>query len=366
MAEPVDTAELESDVERDIPFGSPAEVQAVRDATRNEQARRRPPRPWRRKRFAGVQHLLPRWSGKLVWGLVIVGFIVLFGLIGPLIVAESARLRQSRAPAAEPRALARHHQARLRRVRPAGLRHPRLALRSASWRASIALVLAILFGILAGYFGGVLDEVLSLFTNIMLVIPGLAAGDRDRHLRAEHAWSRTPRAQLAHGGDRARHHQLGGLGASCCAAQAQSLRTRDYVPPRGSRARSRCADPLRRDPAEPGAAARRAVHLRHHLRDPRRGRPVVPRPRRHRLDHLGHDAQRRADRAGRRQRRVVVVRSAGARSIALLGAGLSLINFAIDEIIDPKLRLAPQAARRAAPGGPEPRRQQSADGGAFA
>ena len=32
--------------------------------------------------------------------------------------------------------------------------------------------------------------------------------------------------------------------------------------------------------------------------------------------------------------------------IALLGAGLSLINFAIDEIVNPKLRLAPQAARR--------------------
>ena len=31
--------------------------------------------------------------------------------------------------------------------------------------------------------------------------------------------------------------------------------------------------------------------------------------------------------------------------IALLGAGLSLVNFAIDEVIDPKLRLAPKAAR---------------------
>jgi peptide/nickel transport system permease protein len=32
--------------------------------------------------------------------------------------------------------------------------------------------------------------------------------------------------------------------------------------------------------------------------------------------------------------------------IALLGAGLSLINFSIDEIINPKLRLAPENARR--------------------
>ena len=32
--------------------------------------------------------------------------------------------------------------------------------------------------------------------------------------------------------------------------------------------------------------------------------------------------------------------------IALLGCGLSLINFAIDEIINPKLRVAPEAARR--------------------
>ena len=32
--------------------------------------------------------------------------------------------------------------------------------------------------------------------------------------------------------------------------------------------------------------------------------------------------------------------------VALLGTGLSLINFAIDEIVDPKLRLAPKAARQ--------------------
>ena len=32
--------------------------------------------------------------------------------------------------------------------------------------------------------------------------------------------------------------------------------------------------------------------------------------------------------------------------IALIGTALSLINFAIDEIVNPKLRLAPVAARR--------------------
>jgi peptide/nickel transport system permease protein len=32
--------------------------------------------------------------------------------------------------------------------------------------------------------------------------------------------------------------------------------------------------------------------------------------------------------------------------IALLGTGLALVNFAIDEIVNPKLRLAPQAARQ--------------------
>lgn len=40
----------------------------------------------------------------------------------------------------------------------------------------------------------------------------------------------------------------------------------------------------------------------------------------------------------------MVVRAPGIL-IALLGAGLSLINFSIDEIINPKLRLAPQHAR---------------------
>jgi len=32
--------------------------------------------------------------------------------------------------------------------------------------------------------------------------------------------------------------------------------------------------------------------------------------------------------------------------IALLGTGLSLVNFAIDEIVNPKLRAAPEAARQ--------------------
>lgn len=37
----------------------------------------------------------------------------------------------------------------------------------------IAVVLSLFFGIVAGYLGGYVDEVLSLVTNIMLVIPGL-------------------------------------------------------------------------------------------------------------------------------------------------------------------------------------------------
>lgn len=37
----------------------------------------------------------------------------------------------------------------------------------------IAVVLSLFFGIVAGYLGGYVDEVLSLITNIMLVIPGL-------------------------------------------------------------------------------------------------------------------------------------------------------------------------------------------------
>ena len=37
----------------------------------------------------------------------------------------------------------------------------------------IAVVLSLLFGIVAGYLGGFVDEILSLITNIMLVIPGL-------------------------------------------------------------------------------------------------------------------------------------------------------------------------------------------------
>ena len=50
--------------------------------------------------------------------------------------------------------------------------------------------------------------------------------------------------------------------------------------------------------------------------------------------------------------------------IALFGAGLSLINFAIDEIINPKLRL--RAAGRTRGSARRPSAASVADGGAFA
>ena len=91
-----------------------------------------------------------------------------------------------------------------------------------------AMLLAIVFGILAGYFGGWLDEVLMLATNIMLVIPGLplvmviAAYVQNAEGLGDFARSSTLVALI-----------LGITGwagsAVVLRAQARSLRTREYV-----------------------------------------------------------------------------------------------------------------------------------------
>ena len=71
--------------------------------------------------------------------------------------------------------------------------------------------------------------------------------------------------------------------------------------------------------------------------------------------HLGQHPLLRPERAGPRLRPVVVVRPAGL-CIALLGAGLALVNFGLDELLNPRLRVyrarkaAEEKGRRSGPG----------------
>ena len=360
MAEPVDT-ELESEIAHDIPFGSPAEVQAVRDAARTEQSVEATTATLATRRLAGVRHLLPTWSGKLIWGLVIVGLITLLGLIGPLI---SQNPRDSNNPPLEPPS-AEHWLGTTK------LGYDVFAQLAIGTRESlyvgivagvVALLLAIFFGILAGYFGGVLDEILMLLTNIMLVIPGIplimviAA-----YVQSSPGFGPLARTSLMVAVVLGITSWAGS--AVVLRAQAKSLRTREYV----AAARVSGEKPMRVIFVEilPNLVPLIAAQFIFGIIFAVLGEAG--------LSYLGlgptgsitlgtmlNDAQ-----SGQ---------AVGTGAwwwyvppglvIAFLGAGLSLINFAIDEVVDPKLRLAPQAARRqrrAAKHG-----EGIADGGAFA
>ncbi|MFD4643474.1 dipeptide/oligopeptide/nickel ABC transporter permease/ATP-binding protein [Lentzea sp. NPDC058436] len=109
---------------------------------------------------------------KLAGGLVLAGLIVLFGLLGPLLTGDPATIRD------------------IGLVPPGGdhllgttitgqdvLAQLTHATRGSLWIGLLvgvmATVLSGIFGIVGAYAGGVVDEVFSLFSNVMLVIPGL-------------------------------------------------------------------------------------------------------------------------------------------------------------------------------------------------
>ncbi|WP_341975256.1 ABC transporter permease [Microbacterium sp. LTA6] len=282
-------------------------------------------------------------SGKLLAGIIIVGAIVLFGLFGPLFLGN-------------PR------DASFDALLPPSPEHPlgttKLGYDVLSQIATgtqgslfvgvvaglVSLVLALVFGVLAGYFGGVLDEVLTLVTNIMLVIPGLplvmviAAYVQNTEGLGALARSSLLVALV-----------LGITGwagsAVVLRGTARSLRTRDYV------AASVVAGerPMRVIFVEilPNLVPLLAAQLIFGVIFAVLGEAG--------LSYLGlgptgsitlgtvlNDAQT-GQAVGSSAWWWFVPPGA---IIALIGTGLSLINFAIDEIVNPKLRLAPQAARR--------------------
>ncbi|WP_328478167.1 ABC transporter permease [Actinoplanes sp. NBC_00393] len=125
------------------------------------------PVPGRRRRIA-----LPPMTGKLLAGLIIGGAIVLFGLIGPLLVQDPSTVSDI--------GLAGPSSEHLLGTTQTG--QDVLAQLAYATRGSLlvglivgvlTLILSSFFGIVGAYAGGWVDESFSLFTNIMLVIPGL-------------------------------------------------------------------------------------------------------------------------------------------------------------------------------------------------
>ncbi|WP_244857565.1 ABC transporter permease [Agromyces archimandritae] len=200
----------------------------------------------------------------------------------------------------------------------------------------IAIVLSLFFGIVAGYRGGFTDEVLSLITNIMLVIPGLplvivvAA-----YLQNRSMWM----IALV-------------LGATSWAGsavvlrlQARSLRNRDYV----SAARTAGEKTPRIILVEilPNLLPLLAAQFLSAV--------VLSVLSEAGLSYLGlgpsgsitwgtmlnQAAQQNAFHVGAWWWFVPP-----GLMIALLGCGLSLINFSIDETINPRLKAAPEAVRQ--------------------
>jgi len=121
---------------------------------------------------AGWRHLMPRWSPKLAVGSALILTITLFGLVGPLLVGDPDRIDN------------------IGLTPPGGgyllgttqIGQDVLAQIAYATRGSLyigllvgvmATFLSALFGIVGAYVGGVVDEAFSLFSNVMVVIPGL-------------------------------------------------------------------------------------------------------------------------------------------------------------------------------------------------
>jgi len=290
-----------------------------------------------------ARRTMPQLSGKLLTGIVMIAAIVAFGVLGPLFTVDPRDAGFD--PLLPPSA-----------AHPLGtskLGYDVLAQVAIGTQGSlfvgavaglVALLLALIFGVLAGYFGGALDEILMLLTNIMLVIPGLplvmVIAAYVQHTEGLGALARSSLLVALVLG-------ITGWAGSAVVLRgtARSLRTRDYV------AASVVAGerPLRVIFVEilPNLVPLLAAQLIFGVIFAVLGEAG--------LSYLGlgptgsitlgtvlNDAQT-GQAVGSGAWWWFVPPGA---IIALIGTGLSLINFAIDEIVNPKLRLAPAAARR--------------------
>ena len=115
---------------------------------------------------------LPPMTAKLAAGLAIGGVILIFGLVGPFFVQDPSRVDDiglTGPSGAHLLGTTQTGQDVLAQLAYA----TRGSLTIGAIVGALTLLLSAFFGVVGAYAGGWVDEAFSLFTNIMLVIPGL-------------------------------------------------------------------------------------------------------------------------------------------------------------------------------------------------
>ncbi|WP_167132721.1 ABC transporter permease [Paramicrobacterium chengjingii] len=126
----------------------------------------------KRRSRSALRMMLPTMTPWLATGLVLIVGIVLFGILGPLVVVDPTTIRNIglRGPSAE-------HVLGTTQTGQDVFAQLAYATRGSLQIGLIvgvlATVLSAIFGILGTYIGGFADETFSLFSNVFLVIPGL-------------------------------------------------------------------------------------------------------------------------------------------------------------------------------------------------
>ena len=126
----------------------------------------------RAAKAVSLKRSFPPMTPKLAAGLIIAGAIVLFGVLGPFLVGDPSRVDNiglSGPSAAFPLGTTQTGQDILAQLAYA----TRGSLTIGLIVGVLTVALSSFFGIVGAYAGGWLDESFSLFSNIMLVIPGL-------------------------------------------------------------------------------------------------------------------------------------------------------------------------------------------------
>lgn len=281
------------------------------------------------------RRILPRTSPKFIVGSILVLAILLFAIVAPLFTQDP---RSTANPALQPPS-AEHW---LGTTKLGNDMFAQLAIGAQGSlligvvAGCIAIVLSLLFGVLAGYLGGWREDALALITNVMIVIPGLPLVMVIASFVPERSW------QLV--------AFVLGITSWAGAAyvlrlQTRSLRTRDYV--YASKVAGERSFRVILVEIMPNLLPLLTAQFLFAIIFAILGEAG--------LSYLGlgpnssitwgsilNDAQS-GQALGRGAWWWFVPPGL---MIAILGAGLALINFAIDEVINPKLRNAPEAARR--------------------